>query len=393
MDLLSVRFKFNRTKQRVTIPADSMNLLVTNEIQSNANLYQKKFKVYGYMKLNDERKFVIHTMAGSPFIWQPMNGCSWDPNGSLYFGRTEIEPCKAKINQEFCIDEFFDGCFKHLLVWDGRGATPSLSAEGTAAFNAMVDQIGVNAVIGARLILTVGKLFKDGVVLFNDDTPNDLRTMFIKSMNTCKGWIELLRETAASNTKYAHLNSSSNLSLTGVNYTGSVVSLYDALVAGAKPRLRSAINQGGVSARGGYSLLLVTDNIFNKLLSEFKTQRAAVAQNDPRISQETVIVDGYSLLTYKIDSTYIIPLSEVSEVDQYLTGKLTLACLTVSEVINLGAVYTTMPEFGDNVGLVVEKETSARNAGMYYFAASNLFASAIADADYISAAQAYTLPA
>lgn len=405
MATLLVKPNFNRTTNMLTLPASSLNMFAEVEVQDNFNFYQRQFGVFGYMRLTNKLKFILHSLKGIPFLWQPHKSCGWDPIGGLYTGRQELTPCEAKINAEYCIDEMFDGCFKHLLQWNGTGPL-TLDATGTELINKMVQVLTTNAIMGAHLTLTVGKLYDPATVVFADKTPGDIRSMFTKTIGTCKGWLELLKEMALASADYNHLNITGLLTtgmFSGKQFTGNVVALYDTTFANAPAPLQTLVNEGGI---GGFSdsfsaLWLVSTSIYNKLAQEYRELCISVNCVNPRITRQSFNVTTSrgtrEQHVYFIDDTPVIPISVVNQVDQFLTGAMHFAYLTAANNITLGSAFSTIDNLdingNSNAGIAIQRDMNLNRLGMYYFSANNLFQTHIADTDYIAGGQAFMVPA
>ena len=108
---------FDDATRTFQFPSQEMNFWYNKKYIDNFNKYQSAFNVYGVMRMNSLKKFIIHEMEGSPLIWQTHNSCSWDPISGVTHGKKELEPDKIKVNVEQCYDEFFESCFKHYLNW------------------------------------------------------------------------------------------------------------------------------------------------------------------------------------------------------------------------------------------------------------------------------------
>lgn len=176
MSTLLIKPGFNRFRQTLALPAKSLNALIRTEIFDNFNFYQRQFGVYGQLTLNRKQKWVIHSMKGTPLLWQTHKSCSWDPMGSIRIGRREFTPCNAKLNDSWCYDDMFDSCFEHFLNWSGRGAL-NLDANGIEVVNQMIQTLVENAMLGARLTLTAGQLHDAASVTINDTVPSDIAKM------------------------------------------------------------------------------------------------------------------------------------------------------------------------------------------------------------------------
>lgn len=398
--MLYVKPTFNRKDNMMTLPAATLNLFAQDEIQDNTGFYQQQFGVFGYMRLTNKLKFILHNLRGIPFLWQPHKTCGWDPLGAMYTGRREITPCEAKLNAEYCIDEMFDGCFSHLLRWDGRGPL-TLDANGEALINKMVKVLTTNAILGAHLTLTLGQLYDPNTVVFNEKTPLDIRNMFKKTIGTCKGWLELLKEAAQSSADLSHLNIPDllpNSAFSGKTYIGDPIALYDNTFGLAPVPLQTAVNEGGMVQMegGGQVVWIVSTSIYNKVAADYRALCQTTDCLNPRLSQRNFKYGGRDIHVYYIDDTAIVPSSVVSQVDQYLTGAMHFSYLTVAGNITLGSAFSTIDGLdvngNSNAGIAIQKATDLRELGMYFFTANNLFQTTVNDTDYIAGAQAYKVP-
>lgn len=395
-----VKPNFNRLRNIVTFEAPSLNAFVREELLDSSSFYQEQFGVYSYMQLNQQLKYVIHSLKGSPLMWQPHNACGWDPTGSLRVGTREFEPCRAKINETVCYDELFDSCFRAFLNWSGNGPV-TMNAQGMNMVNQLVQTIAENATLGARLTLTVGQMY-EGDVVFNDKTPQNIKELFTKTVGTCKGWVELVRELAIQE-QYAHLNVPGLFipaDFDGNKYIGNVVDLYDELQAAAPNELQSLINEGGVVNSFSNSfmpLFLVSTSVYNKLIAEYRQQGAGVVVLDPRLTRREfpVTVGGRTTIkfVYYIDDTPVVPISEISYLDQYLTGSTHLAAITAAGNIGLGTSFAAMPDLnGGQVGLRIQMADDNDKFGEYSFLAHSLFAATLADPNYFVGTQTFVQP-
>lgn len=395
--ILNVKPNFNRVKNTLTIPTKSLNVFLREEVQTNLGFYQSQFGVYSYMQMNKDQKFVLHSLRGTPFMWQPHKSCGWDATGSLRIGQQEVEPCKAKINEQFCYDALFDSCFQPFLNWDGRGLI-KLDSQGIGMVNDMVKVMAENATLGARLTLTAGQLYDPSLVTFAPNVPNEIKTLFGKTVGTCRGWIELLR-TMAEKPQYAHMDVEGAFvpgDFSGKTYVGDPVALYDYLMGRAPYQLQTMVNEGGVagSLDSASPMFMVSTSVYNKIAADYRTQCQSITCINPRLSKKDFTVTttrGPRVHhVYYIDDVPVIPVSEAGYYDQYLTGATHLAVVTIAGNISLGASFANLPNVGDDeVAIMVQLSTDVKDYGQYYFASHSLFATLIADSDLIVGAVEY----
>ena len=405
MSIFSVKPNFNAITRQVAFPTDELNYFMREELQETFGFYQSTFGLYNYLQLNKSLKYVIHSPYGSPLLWQPHNSCAWDDTGSLRIGRKEIVPCRAKLNESYCYDEKFDSAFEHFLSWDGRGPL-RLDANGVDAVNQLIQVLLENATLGARLTLTAGQLYDHTQVEFNDQTSADIRDLFKRTVGTCKGWIELVREMGLQ-TKYSHMNVEGIFSdsdfVNAKKFIGDPILVYDNLRASARPDLDALLNEGGVagSIEGDFMpLFLVTTSIFNAIAEQYRKQCVQVTCVNPRLTRREFTYNTSRgprpLHVYYIDDTPVIPISDTQQFDKYLTGATHGAWITPSRNIGLGASFGSLPQLAggsSTVGMRIELRTDLANYGRYDFLSHSLFTATIADTEFFVGSQIYTEPA
>lgn len=403
-----VKPNFNRLDRQLAFPSKKLNLYMRAELQDNFGFYQSNFGLYSYMTLNKKQKYVLHTMQGTPLLWQPHRSCAWTPTGSLSMSKREFEPCEAKINEEFCYDELFDSCFEPFLNWTGRGQV-SLDDAGIGLVNDMVAVLGQNADLGARATLTAGQLFDPAVVKFHSRAAKNIPALFEKTAGTCKGWVELARE-LGENPQYSHLNVKGIFDedkFNGGKYTGDIISdIYDELLANASVEMMSLINEGGIvsSVQGDFMpLFVVSLSLYNRVAAMYREQcnpaNTVLACANPRLTRQQMSMPTSrgpkNVNVYYIDDVPVIPLSDLATYDKYLTGTMHFAGIIASGNIGLGTSFGALPDVQGptDVGIIIERESSVKDMGKYYFASHSLFAATIADHAYMVATQAYMVDA
>ena len=395
----TVKPNFNRIRQQVAFPTKSLNMFIRSEMMDTFGFYQRTFGIYSYMQLNKMLKYTIHTITGTPMVWQSYESCNWTPTGSLSVGNQSFEPCKAKINEEWCYDELFDSCFEHFLNYNGRNGT-TLDANAVEMVNEMVRTLAQNAMLGARLTLTAGQLYDPELVTFDQKTVKGIQDVFKRTIGTCKGWVELAREMALT-PKYSHMNCKEIFDendFSGKKYLGDVITdIYDPLMDKAPSDLCSLIDEGGMvgSASGDFMpLFILSTHLYKALTAQYKKQCISVTCTNPRLTRRDFTINtgrGTKIIhVYYIDDTPVIPLSDLNCYDKYLKGATHLAAITASGNINLGSSFGEIPNI-ENSGqaIMVERETSVKDLGKYYMASHSLFSATFADTDFFVGAQVY----
>lgn len=383
---------FNAFRQQMSFPTDSFNVFMREELTDTISYYQKRYGVFSFMRLTKLQKFVIHTMKGQPFLWQPHLNCSWDETGSLKINTKEMEPCKAKLNEGWCYDELFKSCYQHFLTYRPNSATLELDENGIKLVNDMVRTIGENALLGAMLVLTVGQLFDPAKVSFNKKTNGTIKDLFERTMSTCKGWVELVREMGTI-PAYMHMNYPGIFKadeFRGKRFIGDIFDTFDRLRAQAPDELESMLDEGAMidSVNDLGMPIIITANSFYKAVAD-EWRRMCISNTclNSRLTmeEETVTIKGRSrkIKNYYIDSIPVVPISHINYADKYLNGSTHLLAITVAGNINLGSSLAPISDDLDSedVGIMIEREQGAKNHGKFYMLAHALFSVAIANTD------------
>lgn len=398
---LIIKPNFNRIQNQASFPTNSINVFMQEELRDNFSIYQQKFGIFNWMRLNKMQKYVIHSMSGTPLLWQEHNSCGWDPVGSLFMNRRELEPCKAKINMEQCYDELFNSCFEHLLSWNGNG-TITFDADATRIWNEITRKLAQGATLGAVHTLTVGQSYNYKNIEFNSKTPDSIKEMFTKTAGTCKGWLELLKAMAASNSIYKHMNHEGILipeDFDGKNYTESVVDVYDELKRRGPNELQCLVDEGSVNSFdevGTSAVLLVSNSLYRAVVQEFNEMCLSNTCLNPRLTREACPTGGgRNIYIFSIDGVPVIPINAPMMYEKYFTGSSHFAVLTATGNISLGGSFANLPEVNGNpanIGMIIEQGKNVQDMGKYYFLAHQLFSVSIADSNYVSATQVYAVP-
>lgn len=396
-----IKPRFNQLRNALYFETDSLNALLFAEYNENFGFYQAQFGVYAYMQFTTDLTFRIHYHQGTGFLWQPHQNCSWTPTGTISMNEMEITPCKAKLNEQFCYDEYFNSTFRAFLEWSA-GPTIGFSEAGQQANDMLVRTLMRNATLGARMTLTAGKLHDLTTVEFNTGVSTRIEDAFRRTAGTCKGWIELAVELGA-NPETSHLDGGyirpADISSDGKDFIGDgrdIVGLYDEIFAACPDPLRDALIEGGVGAFGNsfWPMFLVGLPEYRAVDTAWKAQKTNPLQNEPRITRREFQYEGRTLHVFFIDDTVVVPLTEVSQYDKYLTGTSHFAYLTISGVIQMGGSFASLPRISESqVAVMMQMSEDAEDYGTHKFLAHSLMATAINDTDYLCGSYAYATPA
>lgn len=403
MDFL-IKPRFRPITNAFFFETDSLNALANAQYNDKFGFYQRTFGLYNYMTLTNELTYRLHYMRGTPFVWQTHNNCSWTPTGTLSMDQMEVTPCKVKLNEQHCYDEYFGSAYKAFNAWGPGGV---ISDAGVNANNQLLQTIMANATLGHRLTLSGGQLHDLSSVTFQDGLETRIEDAYKKTSNACKGWIQLARETATETGK-GHLNNnlirSADISTDGKSWVGdggrTVVDLYDEATqhASTPTKLVDFIIEGGAPVMNGFMwpIMVVSNSLHKQIYKEWQLQNATASMNQPRITrQEYQVGDGKTTKkVFFIDDTVIIPLSEIGHFDEYVTGTSHFFYLTVSGVIQLGSNFASLPVVDEsNVAIMMQVSANAEDYGMHKFLSHGLNAVAINDTDYICGDYVFAEPA
>jgi len=397
--------RFNAIRNALYFETDRLNALAEGEYNDKYGFYQRQFGLYSYMQMTENMTYRIHYPKGSPFLWQPHNNCSWTPTGTLSMDQMEVTPCKAKINEQFCYDEHLEGTYKAFLQWEASGRV-NFSAAGRAATDALTRTIVENATLGSRMTLVGGQLVDLSAITFKDGVKTRIEEAYRKTAGTCRGWIELARTKAATE-GLTHLDggwiTAADLSSDGTQFLGdnrTIVDLYDEMVANSPAPLQDAIIEGGVGGFGGmfYPIWAVAPPEYRAVYEQWKVQKASQSLEDARIRRVPYQVQtsrgSRTLYVFFIDDTVVIPISEISMFDRWLTGTAHFAYLTISGVIQLGTNFTSLPVAGESrVAVMLQVSQDAEDLGTHKYLSHSLLATAINDTDYLAGDYVFAEPA
>jgi hypothetical protein len=395
---------FRRDNQTLYFDSRELNAFTRPTYVDNFGFYQNAFGVYSYMGLDARRDFIVHKPKGIPLMWQARNSCSVDPTKNVVVRSEKIRPERGYLHTTFCQDQMFDSCFEHLIKYS-NGAYPELDAQGNAIISSILDELNANMNLASRFILTLGQLFDPSTANFDPNQPVGIADLFQRTTTAVRGWVPLFA--ALADEGEAHLNIQNLIPNDFIqdckNWSGSILDIYDQLECQAPKPLQNLINNGGQvrsNTTGGdifRPLFLVSGELHNALVREYRTQSAQIAQNNPRISKERVTsANGSVGVMYYIDDVPVVRLDDINGYDQFLTSQTHFAGIVASGNIQLGMAYDAMPNDieNTNAGLMIQMNTNASTGsyGDYNVLAWNLFQVALADSNFAVATQRIVNP-
>lgn len=393
---------FNPVSNAIFFETERLNALLSEQYNDKFGVYQSNYGVYNYMQYTSNLTFRIHYMRGTPLLFQPHNSCAWTPTGTISMNTDEIVPCRAKINEQNCYDEYMEGTFKDLVRYNS-GPTIQMSEAGVSMNNMLIRTLMKNATMAARVTLSAGQLFDPANISFAEGVDSRIEVAFRRVWGTCRGWIELMR-TRANEPGLGYLDGgyidAGDISTDGRSYEGDALALYDEYFDAATTELQEAIIEGGV---GGFSdmffaLWIVSPSIFKAVHSAWLVQKSTAMVNEPRIATEQLSIQtergSRTINVYKIDNTVVVPLTEITQLTQFLTGTAHFGYLTLSGVIQLGANFASLPVVNQSdVSIMIQQSTNAEDWGTFKFLNHSNFATAINDVRYVVGDYLYAEPA
>lgn len=397
---LSIEPFYLPQENAIAYSTSELNSIARNRYMDTFGYYQSVFNLFGYMRMTKKYKYQVHTIKGSPLVWQPLTNCSYEPTGSLSVGKKDITPDEVYMNEQFCHDELMDGCWEHFLNYT-EGGDIELDPTGIAAFNLMTDELLANASLGHRLTLTSGQLYNVDTVAMNPAATAKQVDLFKRTHGTSRGWVKLFMDLSLSGYPWLNKALVNASDFDQFGFTGDILALYDEMVDLARKPLRKLINHGGIIQDGRFGffpLAVVSDSFFYAVKQKYLQIKASVATNEMRITKRRVEVPGMThpvFVYYFDDMIPIIPLGEISGYDEYLAVDTHFFGLVASTNIqlghNFGAVDLNIE--GTNIGVMIAKQTDITqpNYGSYTWLSHGLMKAALGDPEYAIATIASTV--
>lgn len=392
----------NKIQPRALMPQDNQVAFATDELNTlqrvqfldRYDAYQEAYNVFNWMTLNRDMKYVVHAIDGDTLIWQPQRSCSLDKTKSLTVGTREVDPCRVAMRESLCHDELFDSCYRHFLEYQ-EGGSVELTDEGRNLLDQVVNTILTLATKGLRLTLTMGNYFDPATVEYKSNVTSNQKSNFAKTANACTGWVTTLRERGSE--AVPHLNLNGQLQNDDFNVTddeADFLKLYDALYENAPDELQDLIDVGPDGGFAGEDSILpvfvVSPTVHKIVRKTYLRQNSAVMSNEKRI--EKITLPNSTVTVYVIDGAVpVVPLKEINAYDKYITGKTYFAGFMASGVVSLGSSFGAVPNINETqVGVLAERVTSLgaqEPYGTWIWQSHALLATAIADTNYVCAAQ------
>jgi hypothetical protein len=241
----------------------------------------------------------------------------------------------------------------------------------------------------------MGNYFDVSSVSWADNVTQNQKDNFTKTAAACTGWVTTLRTKASEATP--HLNLSSQLQNDDFNVTdpnAEFLNLYDNLYENAPEELQDLIDVGPDGGFAGEDAILpifvVSPSVHKIVRKSYLRQNEAVMSNEKRI--EKITLPNTTVNVYVIDGAVpVIPIKEIGTYDKYIQGKTYFAGFMASGVISLGSSFGSIADINnEQVGVMAERTDSivaGEPYGTWAWQSHALLATAIADTNYVCAAQ------
>lgn len=384
--LITPGFSMTGGQNQITFAADSVNHLQRAEYLDSWDFFQQTYGLYSFMRLSKRLEYNLHTISGSPLIWQPFNTCEFSPGNNVRAKKTTFTPDRVKLNERFCHDDLFNSCFEQLINY-GDSAGVELDAEGVRMVNEILQEVMYQSQVSARALLATGGLYDVNAGGFDfGATPADQIALFKAVYQTTSGWLTGFADLASAGVA-PHLNIAGVFNpgnITAANYTaGGFQAIHDAVRAGAPKALLNLINKGPGTTNKGRRIGAVgvaTPAVYTWLVNSEIAESAQVATNKMRISKTMINNNGQGAPTYvySIDGMPVICADELGTFDQYMAGDTYGYFIVASGNIQLGMSFDSLSP-ANPAAILVEQSMRAHDYGTVYYLAHALFKAVLAD--------------
>ena len=386
----------------ISLPCKRMNHVQFVKHYNRFDAYQACFGIYDWLQKNDLNKYIIHRFDQSPFVWQKHINCTPDPLSDLNSESVELEGCKAILLKEWCKDSLFNSCFEMLMGYQG-GRIDVLPGDGARFMNQLASTYISRASQGALLTLIAGGRFDMNVIekRAGKNIPKEVWNNIEKTIGTCNGWlqeVELRSKVVGNqNLKVSHMKPSDFDPVTRC-YTGDVLDLFDATREKADSQLQSIVTTGAIPMMGAASgmqipIMVVDAYTYQGFIKQEESQCIPEGCTKRLMKKEKEYM-GNTMSVLYIDNTLIVPVSGAQQYDQYFSGALHFAYLTLSKNIALGGSFNALPGVngeGEQIGLRIQRGNTLKTEDEYTVKGEAQFLATINCWEYIAGQQLYVV--
>lgn len=341
--------------------------------------------------------------------------CNFIAAPGASFGVGEFDTCPVKFNSEFCDTEVLDNLFD--TGWGVINGEETLTTEGELLLSQFVSMTATAAIQSILNTLTWGKY---GTLSFLAGNTDEIDDAITAQWNACSGYLDRIETGAGANPNYditaALAAGSGGISDVTGAFGGSILDVYDALVAGATPALQSAVTYGFVNEmvdgrnETRHITLLVDSAIYAAAKNEYNEQNYAPNNTPKRLSMvsgtladfgmracEGCLLEGSEMGRISVlfidKTTAVLPDPRISFLDAYTTKFTRGAILTTAQNIFFATSYTSADNFrrivadggtAQEIGLLVERNRIKDGDG-YATKMVGLITSGIINPAYIAA--------
>jgi hypothetical protein len=355
--------------------------------------YQALFGVLSFMTLTNLGKFRIHTpKANSSLLWKKWNSCSYKRGQSLQMGVQDFQPDPLYLSEKLCDDQLLGSAYQHLIEWDSSGEK-FLSPQAQEVVNEVMEEFLTAATLGFRELGTAGSLYDVDSVEFADNTSAEQRRLFKEAHGSMLGWMSLAQDMAADGHKHMDQNilTDDMFDVHG-RFDGEILDLYERLLSNSKKELVALVNRGGVVSNSRYRfmpLFICTDSIYAGVVARFKFEADRIATNERRVRKVEIggSENPVPQYVYYIDDTPVIPMSELTAYDQFITNNTHFAGIVASGNIQIGSSFAPVMDINGNpIGIAIDRvmDRTRDDYGSWSMLSHAIGKAAIADHTYFS---------
>ena len=375
--------KFNYRTNSVEVPPTYVEFLRREAVDSDLNMYQRKYQIIEWLTMNQDREFKTTTIAGAPLLWQKDQACDAEAMGSMGSASVTIRPEKLRAFMKMCPNpETYDSMFSAMIRWQKSGR------QDPALYEAIIQTIIKEDLTmlqqGLLSVGFLGQLFDYDTIGFDGNATTAEQRDFKKQANIFEGILKKVKDSPVST--MFHKDVIGNIDaggLSGVNISG----VAEALFNGAHADLQRLVYRGGMSdGRGGTvrPVLLVSSNLIGDIWTRAKTVADLQSQNSS-VLREITIETGEMGYEYFWRGVPIVPIDEFCTYDKYLNSDFYFAGLTATRNIQFGTNYDSYDDVeGNRIGVTYQRiaANDIRNgdAGAIYRDTHALLACDIANA-------------
>lgn len=325
------------SRGQLTLDQKTVNLFLLDRFANTLLPYQNALRVFSFMELNRNKKYIRHRSNITGAFWQPKVPCGPVSAGSMAITTTAVEPCELDFYMEIC-SEMWGTC----LDWmDQYNADGSISTED---FNRVLEVAFADLSNGAARellsILFLGNFFNAQSGL----TPNanmsyEVQTRFAAQESACTGLLKYLTDNIPSCEVF------NGIDYTSCNNLEDILAMLERLRCCARDKdanFAQIVDLGYMPGTDEAApVMLVSGNLYGRLTGSYTgLQNVNSPMFSPLGKQEVRGLNGAMYTLYTYHGIPVIPVSAVNAWDAQYTGIRTqFAAMTVAGNIEFGTNF------------------------------------------------------